>query len=207
MNKEQLQEIYLKEEYYWGKEPNKLASKVLDFIPINQRRGMSLVDLGAGEGRDSVFFAKEGFDVLAVDIAPAGLEKAKNLAKEMNTEIRTMEADLNNLVLPEQFDIVYSIGTLQYIEPEKREEKFLHIKDHTSRGGINVMITFVEHPDVEIAPDWGENEYLYNIYELINYYEDWNILYSQEFIFDCNSSNIPHKHAVGIVIARKPSIQ
>ena len=83
LDKEQLQELYIQKEYYWGKEPNQLVSKVLDFIPI-QRRGKKLADVGAGEGRDSVFFAKEGFDVLAVDIAPAGLQKAVNLAKELN---------------------------------------------------------------------------------------------------------------------------
>jgi tellurite methyltransferase len=36
MDKEQLQEIYLKPDYYWGKKPNDLAKKVLGFIPDNQ---------------------------------------------------------------------------------------------------------------------------------------------------------------------------
>lgn len=164
-----------------------------------------MVDLGAGEGRDSIFFAKQGFDVLAVEIAPAGLEKAIKLAKENNTSIKIMEADLNDFVLPDKFDIVYSIGTLQYIRPEIRKHQFDNIKNNTVAGGLNVMCTFVEHPDVEIAPDWGKNEYLYERQELQSYYKDWEMLYSNEFIFDCESSNIPHKHVVRTIIARKPN--
>ncbi|WP_292375847.1 methyltransferase domain-containing protein [Methanosarcina sp. UBA411] len=205
MDKKQLQEIYLKPDYYWGKKPNELVDKVLEFIPDGQITNKKLIDLGAGEGRDSVFFALQGFNVLAVEIAPAGLEKAVKLARENNTTIETMEADINDVALPKIFDVVYSIGTLQYIRPENRKRQFGKIKNNTKTGDINVMCTFVEHPDVEIAPDWGKNECLYESQELQSYYKDWELLYSNEYIFDCKSSNIPHQHAVRIIIARKPN--
>jgi len=204
MDKEQLQEIYLKPDYYWGKEPNELVNKVLEFIPDGQITNKKLVDLGAGEGRDSVFFALQGFSVLAVDISQAGLEKAVKLARENDITIETMEADINDIVLPKMFEVVYSIGTLQYIRPENRERQFGNIKSNTEIGGINVMCTFVEHPNVEVAPDWGKNEYLYESQELQSYYKDWELLYSNQFIFDCKSSNISHQHAVGTIIAKKP---
>ncbi len=204
MDKEQLQDIYSKKEYYWGKEPNELTSLVLRYILPKHRQGAKLVDIGAGEGRDAVFFAKEGLDVLAVDIAPAGLKKSHKLAAEMGTKINTLEAEINELILPEQFDIVYSIGTLQYIQPRRRNHQFEHLKDQTTPGGLNIMCTFVQHPQVDIAPDWGENEYLYQREELQGYYLGWDVLYSNEFVFDCNSSNIPHQHAVCTIIAKKP---
>ncbi|MFC4768611.1 methyltransferase domain-containing protein [Effusibacillus consociatus] len=203
MDKDQLQEIYLNEEYYWGKEPNNLARRILELIPADQRKGKKLVDLGAGEGRDSVFLAQEGFDVLAVDIAPAGLEKVQRLAKEKNVSIETLESDLNELQLSGKFDVVYSIGTLQYITPQNRERQFHKIKGFTAPGGLNVLFAFVNHPEVEAAPDWGKNEYLYERNELQSYYENWDLLDSYEFIFDCNSSNIPHRHAARVLIARK----
>ncbi|WP_292377392.1 methyltransferase domain-containing protein [Methanosarcina sp. UBA289] len=205
MDKEKLQEIYLKPDYYWGEKPNELVDKVLEFIPDGQITNKKLIDLGAGEGRDSVFFALQGFNVLAVEIAPAGLEKAVKLAREKDTTIETMEADINDIVLPKIFDVVYSIGTLQYIRPENRKRQFGNIKINTKTGGINVMCTFVEHPDVKTAPDWGKNEYLYESQELQSYYKDWELLYSNEYIFDCKSSNIPHQHAVRTIIARKPN--
>lgn len=203
MDKEQLQEIYLKEEYYWGTEPNELVEKVLQYIPEDQRKGKKLVDLGAGEGRDSVFFAKEGFRVLAVDISPAGLMKAEKLASKEKVALKTLEEDINDLILLEEVDIIYSIGTLQYLKPENRKRQFEHFKASTREGGLHILFAFIEHPEVDIAPDWGKNEYLYGREELQSYYLDWDILDTYEYIFDCNSSGILHCHAAGVVIAKK----
>ncbi|CAM4399109.1 methyltransferase domain-containing protein [Paenibacillus alkaliterrae] len=205
MDKEQLQQIYLQEEYYWGKEPNKLAQSVLEYISKDQIQGKKAVDLGAGEGRDSAFFAKQGFDVVAMDFSPAGLAKAKRLAEEMGTAIRTMEGDLNNFVFAHPVDLVYSIGTMQYIHPSNRAQQFQHFKENTLSCGLNVLFAFTEHPDIEIAPDWGKNEYLYRRDELQSYYSDWETLFTEEFIFDCNSSGIPHRHASRILISKKSS--
>ncbi len=205
MDKEQLQQIYLQEGYYWGKEPNKLAQNLLEYISKDQIQGKKAVDLGAGEGRDSVFLARQGFDVMAMDFAPAGLAKAKRLAEEMGTIIRTTEGDINNFVFTHPVDLVYSIGTLQYIHPNNRARQFKQFKEKTLPGGLNVLFAFTEHPDIEIAPDWGNNEYLYKSVELQSYYSDWEILFTEEIIFDCTSSGIPHRHASRIIISRKSS--
>ena len=86
---DQLQQMYAGEDYYWGKKPNGFARKALEFLrggsEANKPR---VVDLGAGEGRDAVFFTQNGFDTLAVDIAPNGLRKAVRLAGESGVEIR-----------------------------------------------------------------------------------------------------------------------
>jgi tellurite methyltransferase len=205
MDKEQLQALYLREEYYWGKEPNQLAKKLLEFVPEEARAGKLLADLGAGEGRDSVFLAQQGFEVLAIDLAPAGLDKTVKLADEKNVFIQTLAADLNDLVLPEPVDLIYSIGTLQYIHPSHRQRQFEHLKNRTLPGGLHVLFAFVEHPEVAVAPDWGHNEYLYGRDELQNSYLDWDILDTYEYVFACNSSNIPHRHAARVLIARKPA--
>lgn len=205
LDKEQLQQIYLQEGYYWGKEPNKLAQSVLEYFSKDQIQGKKAVDLGAGEGRDSAFFAKQGFDVVAMDFAPAGLAKAKRLAEEMGTAIRIMEGDLNHFVFAHPVDLVYSIGTLQYIHPSNRVQQFQHFKENTLPGGLNVLFAFIEHPDLGIAPDWGKNEYLYKRDELQSYYSDWKTLFTEEFIFDCTSSGIPHHHASRILISKKSS--
>jgi 2-polyprenyl-3-methyl-5-hydroxy-6-metoxy-1,4-benzoquinol methylase len=47
---------------------------------------LKLLDIGCGEGKDSVFLAKNGYIVTAFDIAEAGIEKAKRLADMNNVE-------------------------------------------------------------------------------------------------------------------------
>jgi len=204
MDREQLEAIYQTEGYYWGEEPNELARNLVKLIGSIQLPGKRIVDLGAGEGRDSVFFAQKGLDVLAIDLAPSGLNKAGELAEKMGTSIQVLEADLNDLVLDDSFDIVYSIGALQYIEPGKRERQFHHIKEKTNPGGLHVLCSFVKHPALEIAPDWGKNEYLYERNELQDYYTGWQTVYSEEFVIECMSSGIEHQHCVSVIITQKP---
>jgi 2-polyprenyl-3-methyl-5-hydroxy-6-metoxy-1,4-benzoquinol methylase len=53
----------------------------------------SAIDLGAGEGRNSVWLAARGWDVTAVDFSQVGLDKALQLAADNGVEIKTECAD------------------------------------------------------------------------------------------------------------------
>jgi len=45
-----------------------------------------VVDLGCGEGRDSVFLAEQGHEVVGVDLSLEGLKKAQHLAERRGVE-------------------------------------------------------------------------------------------------------------------------
>lgn len=204
MDKKELDEIYQREAYYWGKEPSELAQRLLSCLPAGQRSGRVLFDLGAGEGRDSVYFARHDLHVVAIDISAAGLAKAERLAAERGTSIQTQVADINAFHVSDQADIIYSIGALQYLQPTLRKQQFEQWQTRTKAGGLHAMFVFVDHPDVAQAPDWGVQEYLYARDELLQYYSAWHLLYQREYIFDCDSSGIPHRHAACEIIVQKP---
>ncbi|MEC2131436.1 class I SAM-dependent methyltransferase [Brevibacillus centrosporus] len=128
--------------------------------------------------------AKQGFAVTAMDFAPAGLEKAKRLAKELGTTLHTVEGDINQILLTEPVDLLYSIGALQYIHPENRAKQFKQWQECTAPAGLHVLFAFTRHPEVEIAPDW-------------------ETVHTEEMIFDCQSSGIPLRHAARILVSRK----
>lgn len=78
---ERLQSMYAGEEYYWGRKPNGFARRALELLPESGKNAKPrAVDIGAGEGRDAVFFAENGMDTLAVDVSSNGLEGVR-LAK------------------------------------------------------------------------------------------------------------------------------
>ncbi|MEM4782481.1 MAG: class I SAM-dependent methyltransferase [Halalkalicoccus sp.] len=200
MEYDELQRIYGRKEFYWGTEENGFARKTVEHAPDSGR----LVDIGTGEGRDAVYFAEQGFDVLAVDIAPNGLAKARRLAADRGVEIETERADVNDFELDGTVDVVYSIGTIQYLRPENRREWFARSKDRTHPGGLHAMFAFVDHPEIPTAPDWGENEYVYEQGELAGYYDDWELLADSAIVFDDDSGGEPHQHAAETAIYRKP---
>lgn len=196
------EQVYGREEYYWGTEPNDMAEKTAE-IASKANSGITAIDVGAGEGRDAVFFAEQGWNVYAMEVSPNGLAKAERLANERKVSLQTIEADANDATFPEAVNVVYSAGAIQYIRPENRDRQFNHFKEKTTADGVHAMFAFVDHPDVPTAPDWTEREHFYAQGELMKYYRDWEVIEFEEIIFDDESGGEPHRHAAEILFARK----
>ena len=189
---------YRKDAYFWGVEPNTTCLKVIELMPPS--KPLKLLDIGCGEGKDAVFFARCGYDVSAFDISEAGLEKTKRLADKAQVHVRAFRADLCDYRLDERYDILYSSGVLHYIRPELRDEVMADYKAHTD--GLAAFHVFVEKPFIPPAPD-DNFHHLWKSGQLFTYFHDWSIEHCEEYVFDCHSSGVPHKHAANRVFARK----
>ncbi|MDQ7092329.1 methyltransferase domain-containing protein [Desulfosporosinus sp. PR] len=195
------EEEYKLPDYYWGLEPAKICLKVLELLPPS--RPLKLLDIGCGEGKDSVFFARNGYDVTAFDISNAGIEKTQRLAEKAGVHLKVFKSDLLDYRLSGKFDILYSSGVLHYIKPSLRQEIFSNYKQFTNPGGLHVFNVFVKKPFIAPAPKKEPASCQWISGELFTYYHDWLIQECSEVIFDCNSSGIPHKHAMNKIIAQK----
>lgn len=192
---------YKTEEYYWGIEPGAVCYQVLEMIPPTRR--VKLLDIGCGEGKDAVFFARNGYDVTAFDISDAGIEKTKRLADRIGVHVHVFKADISDFRLDSEFDVLYSSGVLHYIRPEYRGEIFDNYKKHTVPHGFHFLNVFVQKPFIAPPPENEPNAHDWLSGELAMLYHDWLIHSSPEVVFDCNSSGIPHKHAMSKLIAQK----
>lgn len=197
-------DVYRESGYYWGKEPNDLCKRTLDFFPAESRDGKTLIDLGCGEGRDVVRFARNGISVTGVDASAEGLKKAEGWLKEEGLTAELVKGDINTFSFDMKYDFIYSSGSLTFSAPGKRDSLFSKFRENTSDGGVNAFNVFVEKPFLQDAPDWGEDESYFRSGDLMAAYWDWEILYAGEETFDCSSSGKPHRHAMDTIIARKP---
>jgi tellurite methyltransferase len=195
------EERYGRPGYYWGKAPSQMCYRVLQLLP--PARALRLLDIGCGEGRNAVFFARNGYHVTAFDTSPKGVEKTKQLALETGVQIEALVADVNEYRLAEQFDVLFSTGVLHYVPPERRQALFANYREYTGPGGLNAFSVFVKKPFISRAPDGEQTAHTWISGELLTYYRDWKIEFCAEEIFDCQSSGVPHQHAVNRVIARK----
>jgi SAM-dependent methyltransferase len=84
-------ERYAASGYFYGTVPNDFLKAQAHFIPA----GGTVLCLGEGEGRNAVFLAERGYDVVALDQSPVGLAKAEQLAASRSVSLRTRVADLN----------------------------------------------------------------------------------------------------------------
>jgi tellurite methyltransferase len=193
---------YNREEYYWGNKPSGLALKVLKIFPPDENA--TLLEIGCGEGRNAVFFARNGYNVSAFDLSPNGVKKTDLLAERVGVTIRTFTDDIKSYRLDKLYDVLFSTGVLHYIPTDLRREILENYRDKTRPGGINAMSVLIKKPFIPSAPDSEATANLWISGELFTYYHDWRIEYSIEEIFDCTSGGKPHQHAVNRIIARKP---
>lgn len=195
------EEEYKIPEYYWGVEPSKMCFRVLELLPPTTH--LKLIDVGCGEGKDAVFFARNGYDVTAFDISDAGLEKTKRLADKVGVQVKSFKADILDFRLDTYFDVIFSSGVFHYIKPQLRRDILSNYKQFTKPNGLHVFNVFVNKPFIAEAPEKEPTACNWTSGELFMHYNDWLINDCSEVIFDCNSSGIPHQHAMNSIIARK----
>ncbi|WP_281890002.1 methyltransferase domain-containing protein [Paenibacillus sp. YYML68] len=195
------EEEYQTDSYYWGTEPNEACYQVLQAMPPTKR--LRLIDIGCGEGKDAVFFARNGYAVTAFDITDAGVEKTRRLAERVGVHVDVFKADILQYRFEEPYDIVFSSGVLHYMKPELREEIFANYKRYTAPNGLHVFNVFVNKPFIAPPPEKEPHAYKWHSGELLAHYRDWLIEDSAELVFDCHSSGVPHQHAMATVMARK----
>jgi cyclopropane fatty-acyl-phospholipid synthase-like methyltransferase len=123
---------YAGEDYLFGERPNRfLASQVAKL-----ERGQSALALADGEGRNGVWLAEQGLDVLSVDSSAVAQEKARRLAGSRGVEMKTELADLSNWDFPKsRFDVVAAIF-IQFAGPALRAALFKGIKHALKPGGL-----------------------------------------------------------------------
>ncbi|VAW63874.1 Tellurite resistance protein TehB [hydrothermal vent metagenome] len=85
-------ERYSAEHYIYGTEPNEFLLQNINEIPA----GGEVLCLADGEGRNSVFLAKQGYSVTAIDSSIEGIKKARRLADKHNVNITFIHQDLEN---------------------------------------------------------------------------------------------------------------
>ncbi len=195
------EEAYRKQDYYWGIQPSTVCYEIMQLKPPVQP--LKLLDVCCGEGRDSVFFAKNGYSVTAFDVSETGIEKTKRLADTHHVQLHAFRADINDFRLNTSFDIIYSSGAFHYIIPELREELLQNFKNHTSPGGLNVFNTFISKPFILPPPENEPISFYWKSGELFTFYTEWLLHEARESIFDCDSSGVPHRHCINQMIAEK----
>lgn len=194
---------YRTEGYYWGLAPNRICYDIMKILP--PLKPYRVLDIGCGEGKDAVFFAKCGYAVTAFDVSEQGIEKAKKLAAHNKVEVQFFKADIFDYRPDTEYDIIFSSGVLHFLPETERKAFCDSLKEHTAANGINAMNVFVEKPFIKRAPDRTRDEEKRNPWrsgELFGYYHDWLFHVCKEEIFDCNSGGSPHKHCMDTLIAQ-----
>lgn len=134
-------ERYSGEALAYGESPNDFLVSMAERLPTSGRA----LDIGAGQGRNALFLASRGLDVLAVDQSVVGMRKAQQLANQRSLALRTQVVDLETFDAgPRAFDVVSSI--------------FVHLPTSLRRVVHERVVTWLKPGGVYILEAYGPDQ-------------------------------------------------
>ena len=126
---------YATPEYAFGKSPNYFLESCKRLLP-RSGRALAVAD---GEGRNGVWLAEQGLEVVSIDFSPAAQRKAKALAAERDVKVTFELVDVHNWNYPSAaFDVVAEIFT-QFSNPADRARKWAGMSKALKPGGLLII--------------------------------------------------------------------
>ncbi len=101
--------VYKSDNTFFGEEPSNFA--LLCFNHMKADNVKKVLELGAGHGRDTTFFASNAIEVQALDYSVVAIDILNKIAKEKGLPIQSQFIDVGSMPLPfpdGYFDAVYS---------------------------------------------------------------------------------------------------
>ena len=145
------------------------------------------LDVAAGNGRNSLYLAEQGFEVDAVDISDEALTK---LAKR-HANLHPVCADLDDFNIPKnRYRLILNIRFLN-------RRLFPYIKDGLVSGGVLIFETYLYTPTVKDT-DPMCRDYLLRSNELLHAFLPLNILYYREGSLEKENESRPVASLVAV---------
>ena len=177
-------ERYNTNEMIGGPEPSSFLYRNAEILPA---RGLAL-DIAAGQGRNSVFLAKRGLNVIALDISTRALEKCIGFARASSVRIEAAAVDLTSFIIPQKaFDVIVNFNYLQRnLAPG--------IIEGLKPGGLLVFETMTRDY-LRYKPDFNP-DFLLRRGELVQMFRGLQLIKYRE--------SVSQTRAVASLLARKP---
>lgn len=165
------------EGFKYGTAPNAFVRSQAHHLPAGAR----VLVPGDGEGRNSVWLAQQGYQVLAMDASAVGLQKAQTLAAERGVALQTVLADLADWEPePGAFDAV--VLTFVHLPPALRTTAHQRLARALRSGGLLLLEAF--HPQ-QLGRSSGGPKQLDLLYTLAELRADFAGLLSEDLGEEC----------------------
>ncbi|MGZ4448001.1 class I SAM-dependent methyltransferase [Oryzihumus sp.] len=138
---------YAATELVWSVTPNQFVAAETATLPPGRA-----VDLAAGEGRNAIWLAQQGWSVTAVDFSAVGLEKGRRLAGD--ADVTWVCADATTWVPDAEVGASYDLAVLAYLQlpSAQRREAVRRAWEALRPGGTFLLVA---HDTTNLAEGTG----------------------------------------------------
>ena len=163
------------DDFLFGESPNVILRDLV--APLPPGRALCVAD---GEGRNGVWLAEQGWEVVSLDFSPVAQAKAAALAARRGVSIRIETGDVHRWSYPaDAFDLVADVFT-QFSGPEDRPGKWAGMIRTTRPGGHVVVIGYTPRQLVHRTGGPSDPERLYTADMLRTAFKGLEILHLEE---------------------------
>lgn len=192
---------FAEEGYLFGETPNRFLAAHAAALPPG--RALSVAD---GEGRNGVWLAEQGWEVVSLDFSDVAQRKAADLAARRGVALELVQADVHAWDYPPAaFDLVADIFS-QFSAPTDRERKWAGMASALRPGGHLILQGYT--PDQLRHGTGGPRDpaHLYTEALLRHAFPGWEILHLQatETVLDEGPGHSGPSAVIGLV-ARRPA--
>lgn len=131
------------------------------------------LDLGCGNGRNSLYLAARGFDVTAWDKNAMSINNLRAIAeKERLDNLHIAEKDLNNLSFDGEYDVILSTVVMMFLQPRTIPGLIANMQRCTRAGGWNLIVAAMDTEDYPCSVGFP---FAFKAGELKHYYQGWHL--------------------------------
>lgn len=172
MSKEHWNQSFSDKEYVYGVTENKFINQMSYIIPEYSKVGC----FAEGEGRNAVYLAKLGHEITSYDQSTVGLAKTKDLARENNVNVETVEIDLTKEKVPtSQFDATIMV----FGHVPKKDQHFLidNMIEAAKPGGYIIFEVYSKDQLMYQTGGPQSIEMLYQPEEILKWIRDYKCIH------------------------------
>jgi tellurite methyltransferase len=138
-----------------------------------------VLDLGCGNGRNSLYLANKDFDVTAWDKNPNSLSNLQRIRDaEGLHNLHIDSVDLNSLTFDGEYDFILSTVVMMFLEAKTIPGLIANMQRCTKPGGHNLIVAAMDSADYPCNVGFP---FAFKEGELRNYYAGWELLkYNEE---------------------------
>ena len=169
---------FLRDAYLYGKKPNEFIYS----CSANFNKTQRLLCVGEGEGRNAVFLAKKGFEVVALDASDIGLKKLEEYAKEENVKVKTLCTDINDWIPKKKYGTI--VASYFHVSNDEKKDVFKKLESALKNKGFLVLEVFSKNQINYSSGGPKDTDLLYSIEEFENIFKDSIIHKLEEVIIN-----------------------
>lgn len=192
----------------WGPDPGRLVAGLDRWMDLDQPG--TVLDAGCGDGKNSLYLERQGFQVLGVDQSHTALAALRRRAARTSQLVqgRYVAADIEDFAADETFDVVVSYGLYHCLDRDRRVAVHRRLQGQVKPGGIVLFTCLID--SVPLAADHFDVQvWLPSESEIMHLFEGGTYNIEHWEVGSIVESHLPlvsvHEHQAVWAVARRSS--